>query len=332
MIIINSSMKFHKALLTHIYTADPSAHVFEGQIYIYPSHDIVHKMESNDNGDQYAMEDYHVLSLKDFNSECIDHGEALHLRDIPWASKQLWAPDAAYKNNKYYLFFPARDQEGLFRIGVAVSESPVGPFKAEESYIPGSFSIDPVVFVDEDSRVYMYFGGLWGGQLEKWQHGTYKSERIAPSPEDLALGPQFAELSDDLLSFKTIPRSVSIIDEDGKPLLAGDEDRRFFEGAWVHKYNDMYYLSYSTGTTHCLVYAISSAPEGPFVFKGTILPPVIGWTTHHSIIKVEEQWYLFYHDSSLSGGINHQRCVKCAELHYNTDGTIQKISPYLDIE
>jgi len=102
--------KPNEPLVTHIFTADPSAHVFEGKLYIYPSHDLDHDRPSNDNGDQYAMEDYHVLSMDDVNAPCADHGEALHLRDIPWASKQLWAPDAAYKNNTYYLFFPARDK------------------------------------------------------------------------------------------------------------------------------------------------------------------------------------------------------------------------------
>lgn len=315
-------------LVTHIFTADPSAHVFEGKIYIYPSHDLDHDGPDNDNGDQYAMEDYHVLSMDDMESPCVDHGEALHIRDVPWASKQMWAPDAAFKNNLYYLFFPARDHDGIFRIGVATSTSPAGPFKAEENYIPGSFSIDPAVFVDDDNRAYMYFGGLWGGQLEKWQTGQFKPDAADPDPAGPALGPQVAQLSDDMLSFASAPKEISIVDEDGNPLLAGDEDRRYFEGPWVHKYNGYYYLSYSTGTTHKLVYAVSRQPEGPYVFKGTILTPVIGWTTHHSIVQFGEKWYLFYHDCSLSDGVNHKRCVKFTELKYNSDGTIVTIDPY----
>lgn len=324
------AIKPNEPIVRHIYTADPSAHVFEGKLYIYPSHDLEHDMQSNDNGDQYVMEDYHVLSLENFHSPCIDHGEALHLRDIPWASRQLWAPDAAFKNNMYYLYFPARDHEGIFRIGAATGSSPSGPFKAEKSYIPGSFSIDPAVFVDDDKRAYMYFGGLWGGQLEKWQTGTFQPDTGEQDPEVPACGPRFAELSDDMLTFKTPPKEISIVDESGKPLLAGDEERRYFEGPWVHKYNGCYYLSYSTGSTHLLVYAMSRNPEGPYEFKGTILTPVIGWTTHHSIVQFGEKWYLFYHDSSLSGGLNHQRCVKYAELHYNSDGTIQPMNPYPD--
>lgn len=318
-------LKPNEPLVTHIYTADPSAHVFEGKIYIYPSHDLDQVMNSNNNGDQYNMEDYHILSLDDTNSPCVDHGEALHLKDIPWASEQLWAPDAAYKNNTYYLFFPARDKDHIFRLGVATSPCPAGPFKAQENYIPGSFSIDPAVLVDDDNKSYVYFGGLWGGQLEKWQTGTFNQDGEGPAATSPAIGPRVAELNDDMLTFKETPEEISIIDEDGNPLLAGDEERRYFEGPWVHKYNGNYYLSYSTGTTHCIVYSMSKNPKGPYTFKGKILNPVIGWTTHHSIVQFQDKWYLFYHDSSLSGGADNKRCIKYTEIKYNEDGTIQTI-------
>ncbi|RXI96524.1 alpha-N-arabinofuranosidase [Anaerobacillus alkaliphilus] len=315
-------------LVTHIYTADPSAHVYEGKIYIYPSHDLDHDGESNDNGDQYKMEDYHVLSLDNFDSPVVDHGQVLHVKDIPWASKQLWAPDAAFKNDTYYLFFPARDHDDIFRIGVATSSSPAGPFTPQENYMPGSYSIDPAVLVDEDDKAYIYFGGLWGGQLEKWQTGTFVADAPDPALDGPALGPRVAELSDDMLTFKEEPKEISIVDENGNPILAGDEDRRFFEGPWVHKYNGLYYLSYSTGTKHTIVYATSENPQGPFTFRGKILEPVIGWTTHHSIVQFQDKWYLFYHDCSLSDGVNHKRSVKYTEIKYNEDGTIQTIDPY----
>jgi beta-xylosidase len=240
----------------------------------------------------------------------------------------MWAPDAAYKNNTYYFYFPARDKDGIFRIGVATSPNPAGPFKPEPNYIQGSFSIDPAVYIDDDGKAYMYFGGLWGGQLEKWQTGTFDPDAQGPSGDEPALGPMVAELTDDMLSFKESPQEIQIVDENGKPITAGDEDRRYFEGPWLHKYNGYYYLSYSTGTTHYIVYAISKNPKGPFVYKGRILEPVMGWTTHHSIVEFKGKWYLFYHDSSLSGGIDNKRSVKFTELKYNPDGTIQTIKPY----
>lgn len=320
----------NEPLVKNIYTADPSAHVFEGKLYIYPSHDLEHDGEDNDNGDQYKMEDYHILSMDDVDAPCVDNGEALHMKDVPWVSGQMWAPDAAYKNDTYYLYFPAKDKNGIFRIGVATSKRPEGPFKPEESFILGSFSIDPAVLVDDDEQAYIYFGGLWGGQLESWQTNNFIRDFEEPDKNGPAVGPRVAQLSDDMLSLKEIPQEILILDEEGNPIKAGDEDRRYFEGPWMHKYNGKYYLSYSTGTTHYLVYAIGDSPKGPFTYKGKILDPVIGWTTHHSIVEFKGKWYLFYHDSSLSGGVNHKRCVKFRELKYNADGTIIPMKPYED--
>lgn len=323
---VQEKIQPNKPLFTDIFFADPSAHVFNGKLYIYPSHDIESGIQPDNDGSQYAMEDYHVLSIDDFNSSCVDNGQALHLKDVPWVKKQMWAPDAAYKNDTYYLYFPAKDKDDIFRIGVATSNSPTGPFKAQESYIKGSFSMDPAVFTDTDNKSYIYFGGLWGGQLEKWKSGKYDKDGKAPEGSDAALGPKIAVLDDDMLSFKGAPQDVSIVDDNGKPLLASDEDKRFFEGAWVHKYNDNYYLSYSTGTTHYIVYAMSKNPKGPFTYKGKILNPVKGWTTHHSIVQFKDKWYLFYHDASVSG-VDYKRSVKFAELTYNSDGTIKPVEP-----
>src|SRR5689334_22162960 len=117
-----------KPVVNHIYTADPSAHVFGGKIYIYPSHDIDAGEAFDDLGSHFAMEDYHVLSMDNPEGVAKDNGAALHVRDVPWAEKQMWAPDAAEKNGVFYLYFPAKDRDGIFRIGVATSDSPVGPF------------------------------------------------------------------------------------------------------------------------------------------------------------------------------------------------------------
>jgi hypothetical protein len=320
-------------LVTDIYTADPSAHVFDGKIYIYGSHDIDAGIPEDDWGGHFGMEDYHVLSMsKPTDSKVTVHDVALHIKDVPWAERQMWAPDAAYKNGTYYFYFPAKDKDGAFKIGVATSKSPIGPFKAQPEPIKGSFSIDPCSFVDDDGKAYLYFGGLWGGQLQRWQTGKFITD--AKSPYDLepaddqpALCAKVARLTDDMLEFDEKPQDVVILDENGKPLVAGDHDRRFFEGPWMHKYNGKYYFSYSTGDTHYLCYAIGDNPYGPFTYKGRILNPVIGWTTHHSIVEFEGKWYLFYHDSILSKGITHLRSIKMAEITYNPDGTIVTLNP-----
>jgi hypothetical protein len=321
---------FNQPLVMSLYTADPSAHVFEGKIYIYPSHDLDHENPppTNNDGDQFDMEDYHVFSMDNMHMLPVDHGEVLNVKDVPWASKQMWAPDAALKNGTYYLYFPARDKNHIFRIGVARSESPAGPFTPEADYIQGSFSIDPCVFVDDDGQAYMIFGGLWGGQLEKWKTGEFDPNGSEPGNNEPALGPRIAKLSTDMLRFDGPVREISILDQHKTPILAGEEDKRFFEASWMHKYNGTYYLSYSTGTSHTIAYATSNQPTGPFVFRGFILKPVTGWTTHHSIVEFQGKWYLFYHDATLSNGIDYKRNIKVVELTYNPDGTIQTVDPY----
>ncbi len=320
-------------LVTHIFTADPSAHVFEGKLYIYPSHDVDAGIPFDDLGSHFAMEDYHVFSMDHPEAEAVDHGIALHVRDVPWAKRQFWAPDAAEKDGTYYLYFPAKDHDGIFRIGVATSSSPGGPFTPQPRPIENSFSIDPAVFKDTDGSYYMYFGGIWGGQLQRWRTGTFNVAGEGPLihlPEDNepALCAKVAKLEDDLLTFAEEPKDVVILDENGTPLLQGDNERRFFEASWVHYYNGKYYFSYSTGDTHYICYATGDSPYGPFVYKGRILNPVVGWTSHHSIVEFAGKWYLFYHDSSLSKGVTHLRSVKVTELTYDEAGNIRTINPY----
>jgi hypothetical protein len=316
---------FGEPLVQHIFTADPSAHVFEGRLYIYPSHDIDTGVPPSDEGDHFDMVDYHVLSFADFDGPVVDHGPVLHVRDVPWAQKQLWAPDAAYHRGTYYLFFPAKDHSGVFRIGVATSARPSGPFVARPEPIAGSYSIDPCAFIDDDGAAYLYFGGIWGGQLERWQSGQYDPRSTPPAPDAPALSPRVARLGEDMSSFVDGVREVAILDASGAPLCARDKERRFFEASWLHKHRGTYYFSYSTGDTHFLAYATGKSPYGPFTYRGHLLDPVLGWTTHHSIVEFRDRWYLFYHDSSLSGGVTHQRCVKVAELHHDADGSIRRV-------
>jgi len=316
-------------LISNIYTADPSAHVFDGKIYIYPSHDIDAGTPENDNGDHFDMKDYHILSMDSVNGKVTDNGVALSIKDIPWAGRQLWAPDAAFKNGTYYLYFPVKDKSDVFRIGVATAKTPAGPFKAEPKPIEGSFSIDPAVFTDTDGNTYLYFGGIWGGQLQRWNNGKYDadgSKTDSQKENEPALTAKVAKLSNNMLSFDGAVKDVVILDENGKALLTKDHDRRFFEGAWMHRYNGKYYFTYSTGDTHYLAAAIGDSPYGPFKYQGVFMNPVEGWTTHHSIIEQNGKWYIFYHDTQLSGK-THLRNVKVTELKHNADGTIALINP-----
>ncbi|PTQ63778.1 glycosyl hydrolase family 43 [Sphingomonas sp. PP-CE-3G-477] len=319
-------------LVTKIFAADPSAHVFNGRIYVYPSHDVDAGIPDDDLGNQYAMHDYRVLSMDRPGGPVTIHPVGIDVKQIPWASKQTWAPDAAYKNGIYYLYMPARDKQGVFRIGVATSKSPTGPFKAEALPIRGSFSIDPAVFSDTTGESYMYFGGIWGGQLQRWATGKFDpngGDTDLKQDDKPALAPKVARMSADMKQFAEAPRDVRIVDEAGKPILGGDHDRRFFEASWMFKRGGKYYFTYSTGDTHFIAYAVGDNPYGPFRYTGHIMTPVQGWTTHHSIIAFKNRWWLFYHDTQLSNK-NHLRSAKMTELSFNADGTIQQIDPFKD--
>lgn len=315
-------------LVTHIYTADPSAHVFDGKLYVYCSHDIEGGVAFNDDGAHFCMEDYHVLSMDSPQGAASDCGLALHVSEVPWAERQMWAPDAACKDGRYYLYFPAKAADGLFRIGVAIGDHPAGPFKPEPEPIAGTYSIDPAVFADGDGEHYLLFGGIWGGQLQKYRDNAYAAAHEEPTGDAPALGARIGRLRADMKELAESTREIQILDEHGQPLRADDHERRYFEGPWLHRYGGRYYLSYSTGNTHLLCYATGDSPYGPFTYQGHVLRPVVGWTTHHSICEFEGRWYLFYHDSLLSGGVTHLRSVKVAELHHDDQGRIVPIDPY----
>ncbi len=326
-------------LTTAIYTADPSAHVFGGKIYVYPSHDVPTATADDDLGNEYAMHDYRVLRLDRIGGPATVGPVALDVRDVPWASRQMWAPDAAYRNGTYFLYFPARDRTvdknglGAFRIGVATARNPMGPFKAMPRPIAGSFSMDPAVFTDTDGKTYMYFGGIWGGQLQRWRDGRYDpngSDTDLHRDDQPALSGKVVRMNDDMTSFAEPVRDAVILDPaTGRPVLGGDHDRRFFEASWMFRRGGTYYYTYSTGDTHWLNYATGTSPYGPFTYRGHILKPVQGWTSHHSIIEWDGRWWLFYADTQMSNR-NHLRNVKVTELRFGTDGSIPTIDPFVE--
>ncbi len=318
-------VKKNRYLVPHMYAADPSAHVFNGRLYIYPSHDVDAGIPENDSGDHFDMRDYHVFSMDDIDGKVTDHGVVLDVKDVPWAERQMWDCDCAFKDGVYYLYFPAKDPEGVFRIGVAVSDKPEGPFLPRDTPMKGSYSMDPCVFRDVDGSHYMYFGGLWGGQLQNYRNNKTIDGGHEPDDGEPALTPRVARLGDDMLEFAEEPRAAVILDEHGDMLRAGDHRRRFFEASWMHIHQGKYYFSYSTGDAQTLCYAVGDNPYGPFTYKGVILTPVVGWTTHHSIAEFKGKWYLFHHDCVPSGGKTWLRSLKVCELEYNADGSIRTI-------
>ena len=246
-------------------------------------------------------------------THCTDHGVILDLDDVPWAEKQLWDNDVVEKDGRYYLIFSAKDLNGLFRLGVAVADRPEGPFRPQADPIRGSYSIDPCVFKDDDGQIYCYFGGLWGGQLQRYRDNhALKAEQL-PEGDEEALPSRVARMTDDVLQFAEAPRPVIIVDDNNQPLKANDP-HRFFEASWMHKANGRYYFSYSTGDTHLLCLAEGTSPYGPFRFVRELLQPVVGWTTHHSIVRYRDRWWLFHHDCVPSNNVTWLRSLKVKEL------------------
>lgn len=269
----------HKVILPDFH-ADPSARVFGDKLYIYPSHDPNGAHSFNE------MADWHVFSTDDMLT-WTDHGVIFSLKDIAWADEQAWAPDCIERNGKYYFYFTADSQ-----IGVAVSDSPTGPFKdavgkplikSNEADI--LWMIDPCVFIDDDGQAYLYVGG---------------ANKLA-----------VVKLKEDMI---TRDGPVQLLDMEG-----------YYDGIWVHKRNGIYYASYPTRSsgqqTNKMVYSMAGNPLGPFEFKGEIIdnhsPNV-----HGSITKFKDKWYLFYH---VAGPGNWERHVCAAPLSYNDDDTILPI-------
>ncbi len=315
------------APLSPTYLADPSARVVDGRVYVYCSHDVEAGIAFTDNGDHFAMTDYRVLVQDHPGAPAQDVGPILHVDDVPWAQRQMWAPDAVERDGRHYLYFPAKTAEGVFRIGVATSDSPTGPFVAEPEAIPGTYSIDPAVLLDDDGAAYLYFGGLWGGQLQQYRDNVRDEANDVPAAHEPALGPRVGRLSEDMLTLAEPTREIQILDEEGRPLLEGDP-RRYFEGPWVHKHGGRYWLSWSTGDSHTICHGVGDTPYGPFTYVGVLLEPVVGWTTQHSVVRWEDRWFLYYHDAVASGGTTHLRSVKVTELSVAPDGVIAPVQAY----
>ena len=291
--------------VTHMYTADPSAHVWEdGRLYVYPSQDI------NPPRGCDMMDKYHVFSTDDMIN-WIDHGQIVAAADVPWGKKPtlaggatfMWAPDCAFKNGKYYFYFPHPSDDPWndnWRIGIAVSDKPTSDFVVLDHWLKGLGDdifamIDPCVFVDDDGQAYFYYGG--GGRCAG------------------------AKLKDNMIEL-------------AEPLTFMEGLVDFHEATWVFKRNGIYYMTYSdnhSGHGNRLKYAMSNNPLGPWEFKGVYLEPTGCDTSHGSVVEYKGQWYAFYHNKSLSGngdrlaGRGNLRSICVDKLYFNEDGTIQPV-------
>lgn len=285
-------------LFTHLYSADPSAHVFNDTLWVYPSHD-------RDDALSFSMEDYHVFSTTDME-HWQDHGVIFNpLAQTTWAKKAAWAPDCVYRNGKYYLYYPT-DQR---HIGVAVSDRPDGPFVDPLGHpllsidSPGVVCnrdfIDPAVMIDDDGQAYLYVG-----------QNTVCCIR----------------LNEDMISYDGEVHIIEGVHEFFEAVWVHKRD-----GIYYMSYSDGPFFGHEPQISYCT----SRSPLGPFVYQGVILGPVNSGTNHHSIVSYKGQDYLFYHTADMSRTMHPdfhcgvRRSVCCDSLYYDADGKILPVKPTL---
>ncbi len=283
-------------LIMDQFTADPSARVFEGQVYVYPSHDII-AVPGKGRPGWFCMADYHVFSSANL-TDWKDHGVIVSQNEVPWVkpdSYAMWAPDCVARNGKYYFYFPALARTGGFRIGVAIADQPYGPFQPEPEPIAGVRGIDPCVFLDRDGSAYLF----------------YAAHKIF-----------VAKLQANLLAVAGPPQVIEHLPTEG-----------LIEGPFVFARNGIYYLAYphAANRSERLEYAMSEHPLGPYRPAGVLMDesPDGCWTNQPSVVEFRGQWYLFYHDQDLSPNFDKARSIRADRLTFNADGTIRKVIPTL---
>ena len=290
------------------YTADPTARVFNNKVYLYPSHDIVPPQGQRQ--DWFCMEDYHVFSSENL-TDWTDHGVIISQNEVPWVhpdSYSMWAPDCVERNGKYYFYFPSTPKEGRgFGVGVAIADSPEGPFVPEYEPIKGINGIDPCVLLASDGNAYIFWGP---GRCAKLKDNM--KELADDTPKEKV---KWGEREFEMMGVNCLK----------------DLPNRQAEGPFAFEYNGNYYLTYPyvREDTEVLAYAMSKHPMGPYEYKGLIMAEHANgcWTNHHSIVHYKGQWYLFYHHNDFSPRDDKRRSVCIEKLYFNADGTIKEVKP-----
>jgi arabinoxylan arabinofuranohydrolase len=263
------------------YTADPAPMVYQDRLYLYTSHD-----EDVTKDNFYTMNDWHLYSTVDMVN-WTDHGTPAGGKTFSWFTDNAWAVQAVPRNGKIYLYAPLNNNTGA-KIGVAVSDSPLGPFKdavGKELVSNGAMAIDPTVFIDDDGQAYLYWGN---GNL------------------------RMVKLNSDMIS--TSGSVTSNIAMQG-----------FTEGPWFYKRGSLYYLVYA-GSGEKISYATSNAPAGPWTYKGDVFGNPSIATNHPGVADYKGHSYFFYHNGALPGGGSFKRSVCVEEFTYGADGSIPKLT------
>lgn len=278
--------------ITEVLTADPAAMVHDDTVYLYTGHD-----EAKDNKGFYEMHKWLVFSSQDMVN-WKNEGSPLAVKDFEWAKGDAWASHVVEKDGKFYFYTTVRhdDTKPGFAIGVAVSDSPTGPFKDAlgKALISNDMTtdtdidwddLDPAAFIDDDGEAYLF----WGNTKPRW-----------------------AKLKDNMIELDGPIHSLDL--------------PNFTEALYAHKHGDYYYLTYAMGFPEKIGYAMSKSIEGPWEYKG-ILNELAGNsnTNHQSIIDYKGRSFFIYHNGGTEKGGSFRRSVCIDDLHYNEDGTIQRV-------
>ncbi|MEU9791290.1 glycoside hydrolase family 43 protein [Streptomyces sparsogenes] len=283
-------------IVQHIYTADPAPLVVGGRVYLYTGHD-------EDGSTNFTMKEWRVWSSDDMVN-WTDHGSPLSLATFGWASSNAWAGQTVYRNGKFYWYVPVTNRAtGRMAIGVAVSDSPTGPFHdAIGRPLVENGEIDPTVLVDDDGQAYLYWGNpnLW-----------------------------YVKLNADMTSYSGSPTRIPLTTA-GFGTRTGDPNRPtlFEEGPWVYKRGGLYYMVFAAKCcSEFIAYSTAPGPTGPWTYRGTVMPTQgSSFTNHPGVIDFKGNSYFFYHNGALPGGGGFTRSVAVEKFSYNADGTIPTIT------
>jgi len=285
------------------YTADPAPMVHNGTVYLYTSHD-----EDNTVKNFFTMNDWRCYSSTDMVN-WTDHGSILSYKVFEWSRGDAWAGQCIYRNGKFYYYLPVNQKNGGNAIGVAVSDSPTGPFKDAigSPLLVGYGYIDPTVYIDDDGQAYLYWGNpnLW-----------------------------HVKLNEDMVSYNQEPGIVKEdLNAENFGYRAKKIDNRtaaYEEGPWLFKRDAKYYMLYpSGGVPEHLAYSTSTSPTGPWIYGDTIMHVLKeggAFTNHPGYIEFKGKSYLFYHNAALPGGGGFKRSVCIEPFTFNADGSIPLIA------
>ncbi len=275
------------------FTSDPAPMVAGDRLYVYTGHD-------EDNADFFWMYEWRAYSTADMVN-WTDHGSLMSLDTFSWADDRAWAAQTIERDGKYYWYVCAHSKlTGGMAIGVAVGNSPTGPFRdalGKPLYDNGSWdNIDPTVMIDDDGQAYIYWG----------------------NPNVYC-----AKLNRDMVS---IDGDVMMIEQTTEGFGAPQMDKRvkgkkykdcYTEGPWITKRNGKYMLLYAAGgVPEHIAYSISDTPTGPWRYMGPIMPleDTRSFTNHCGVTDYKGHSYFFYHTGKLPGGGGFRRALTIVPL------------------